>query len=306
MARDGLRAWVTATQVAVAGPEGFRIGPLPLVERQRYLRPADLARGAQAGVLLLLHRATGPALASLADGGRAWVCSDGRYALPGGPRRAVRVLPDPIAVRRPPSAAATLALLSLCRPGLTHADYARTLGVTRERVTQLRQGLPQDDPRGLLARWRASSDGTAGHVARWAGTRGGTWDRAAAAYHALDDAGGEPVLGGQVAADALAPWRAPATSVLHVRTISPPPSGFVVADGPSSADVTVVVGRRATVPALASVTTTVVGELRVAHPLHIAADLADDARIDERVAEHRRRVEALADAVVRAQRADAG
>lgn len=303
MARDGLRVWATAERVAVIGPDGCGLGPTPLTERQRYLRPADLARTAAGGVhpdgLLVVHRATEAALAGLMSAGQAWACSDGRYALPAGPRRRAPLPPDPIATRRPPSAAATLALLLLWRPGLTHAEYARVLGVTRERVTQLLDGVPRDDPRALLTLWRASSDGTAGHVSRWAGIGGGAWDLATSAYRTLDDAGCEPVLGGQVAADVLATWRAPASSVLHVRKVPPPPPGFVIADSPASADVIVVVGRRATVPALASVVSTVAGELRVAHPLHVAADLADDARLDDRVAEHLHLVEEVADDMVR-------
>jgi hypothetical protein len=49
---------------------------------------------------------------------------------------------------------------------------------------------------------------------------------------------------------------------------------------------TVVVDYRASVLAAARTADTPIGPLQVAHPLHIAADLADTAEVHERTAEH--------------------
>jgi hypothetical protein len=117
-----------------------------------------------------------------------------------GRRRDEPVPRDPIASRRPPPARDELRVLLAAMPAATHAEYAAALGVTRSRVTQLLTTV--DDAPAVR------SSATAGHVTRWWSDRD-PWDQVAAAYEWLDANGSTPVLGGESAADAVAPWRAP-------------------------------------------------------------------------------------------------
>jgi hypothetical protein len=278
MLRDGVKTWVTADRFA-AHADGRDHGPVPLVLRRRYARPADLDRLPDGDALVVLGRATVTVLRRLDAAARAWATLDGRYSLPLLGRRRDEPGPyDPIASRRPTGAHDELAVLILALPGSTHAEYAAALGVTRSRVTQM---LHDAADRPLPPRpWP-----TAGHVTRWWSDRD-PWDQARAAYEWLDVNGCHPVLGGETAADAVVPWRAPGSSILHGRKIVPPPAGFVPADSHETATVAVVVDYRPSVLAAALPVDTPVGRLRVAHPLHVAADLADAAAVDERAAEH--------------------
>jgi hypothetical protein len=106
-------------------------------------------------------------------------------------------------------------------PAATRAQYAAALGITRSRVTQLLSTV------GCAPAVRPSR--TAGHVTRWWSDRN-PWDQARKAYEWLDANGSTPVLGVETAADAVAPWHAPDSTVMHVRKITPPPVGFVPAD----------------------------------------------------------------------------
>jgi hypothetical protein len=60
---------------------------------------------------------------------------------------------------------------------------------------------------------------TVGQLTRWWSDRD-PWEQAEAAYEWLDVNDSNPVLGGETAADALAPWRAPESTVVHVRKIT--------------------------------------------------------------------------------------
>lgn len=151
------------------------------------------------------------------------------------------------------------------------------LGVTRSRVTQLQHTAAHRLPE------RPSP--TAGHVSRW-WSELDPWDQARAAYEWLNDNGSTPVLGGETAADAVAPWRAPESTVVHVRKIPPPPGVFVPADSYQTATLTVVIDYRPAVLAAARTVDTPIGPLQVAHPWHIAADLSHRAAAEERTAEH--------------------
>lgn len=278
MLRDGVRTWVTADRFA-AQVDGRRYGPVPFALRRRYVRPADLASLPQGDGLVVLRRATDTVLRRLDAAGSAWTTLDGRYWLPWLDRRRDEpVQGDPIASRLPAPADKELAVLVIAMPEASHAEYAAGLGVTRSRVTQM-----------LRADRRLASASppwpTAGHVTRWWSDQD-LWDQTKAAYEWLDTNGSNPVLGGETAADAVAPWRAPSSTVVHVRKIVPPPRGFVPADSHETATMTVVVGHRPAVLAAARTIDTPVGPLRTAHPLHIAADLADTAASDERTAEH--------------------
>lgn len=276
MLRDGVKTWVTVDRFA-ADVDGRQRGPMPLRLRRRYLRPADLDGFPAGDELVVLSRATGPVLESLNAAGCAWTALDGRYNLPDlGRRRDEPVTPDPIASRHPSRARDELRVLLAAMPAATHAAYAAALGITRSRVTQLLTTV-EDAP-------AVRSSTTAGHVTRWWSDRD-PWDQVKAAYEWLDANGSTPVLGGETAADAVAPWRAPGSTVVHVRKIAPPPVGFVPADSYDIATMTVVVDYRPSVLAAARTADTPVGPLKVAHPLHIAADLADPDGTDERTAE---------------------
>lgn len=276
MLRDGIGVWVTADQVGVQA-DGETWGPAPLAMRWRYLRPADLDRLTDDPQLLVLRRATDTALDRLSTEGRPWATLDGRYDLPfAGRRRDEPTTADPIAQRRPADAADELALVVGALPAATHTDLAAALGVTRSRVTQL-LGAVGDAP-------QPPPVPPAGHVTRWWSDRD-PWDQAEAVHEWLDVNEADPVLGGELAADAIEPWRAPESTLVHARKIVPPPASFVPADAPGTASVTVVVDHRPTVRALARATDTPVGSLRVAHPLHIAGDLMDVAGSDERAVE---------------------
>lgn len=277
MLRDGVRTWVTADRFA-AHVDGRGHGPVPLVLRRRYMRPADLAGFPGGDELVVLSRATATVLHRLDAADTAWATLDGRYCLPFVDRRRDEPgLHDPIASRQRSPAQDELAVLLIAMPGATHADYAAALGITRPRITQLLHATTRPLP---SQPWP-----TAGHVTRWWSDRD-PWDQAKAAYGWLDDNGSDPVLGGETAADAIAPWRAPGSTVMHVRKITPPPDGFVPADSHETATMTVVVDYRPSVLAAARTTDTPAGPLQVAHPLHIAADLADEAAAHERTAEH--------------------
>jgi hypothetical protein len=276
MLRDGVQTWVTVDRFA-ARADGHRLGPVPLRLRRRYMRPADLNPPRSADGLIVLSRATASVMRSLDAAGDAWATLDGRYCLPLLDRR--RDEPqdhDPIASRHPPNAEDELAVLRVAMPAATHAEYAAALDLTRSRVTQMLRSAHTIRP--------AQPSPTAGHVTRWWSDRS-PWQQTKAAYEWLDANGSSPVLGGETAADATAPWRAPASTVMHVRKITPPPPGFVPADSHETATMTVVVDYRPSVLAAASTVDTPVGSLRVAHPLHIVADLADAADSDERAAE---------------------
>lgn len=277
MLRDGVKSWVTIDRFA-ADVDGHQLEPVPLRLRRRYMRPADLDGFPPSDELVVLSRATASVLRRFAAAGSAWAKLDGRYQLPTLDRRRDEPVPhDPIASRRPSQAQHELRVLLVALPAATHAEYAAALGITRSRVTQL---LPTLD-RALPIR----PSPTAGHVTRWWSDRD-PWDQAKAAREWLDANGSNPVLGGETAADAVAPWRAPASTVMHVRKIAPPPAGFVPADSHETATMTLVVDYRPAVLAAARTADTPVGPLQVAHPLHIAADLADPDGADERTAEH--------------------
>lgn len=276
MLRDGAKTWLT-THMVVARVDGRDYGPVRVLLWRRYARPADLVRLPDGDVFVILERATDTVLQRLDEAGRAWAVLDGRYSLPAlARRRDSPVQPDPVAARRPPDALAELALLVEALPGATHAELADALGVTRARVTQMLSSVPAGPavPPGP----------TAGHVTRW-WSAARPWEQAQAVYEWLDANACVPVLGGETAADAIAPWRAPASAVVHARKIVPPPAGFVPADSHETATVTVVVDYRPSVIAGARDVDTPVGVLRVAHPLHVAADLHDAAALDERAAE---------------------
>lgn len=277
MLRDGVSTWVTADRFA-AEIDGRRYGPVPLSLRRRYMRPVDLDKFPAGDVFVVLSRATETVLRRLDAANRAWATIDGRYYLPALHRRRDEPgLFDPIASGQPSPADDELALLRVAMPGATHAEYAAALGVTRSRVTQLQHKA--DD--SLPARpWR-----TAGHVSRWWSDLD-PWDQAKAAYEWLDDNGSTPALGGETAADAIAPWRAPGSTVVHVQKIPPPPAGFVPADSHLTATMTVVLDYRPSVLSAAQTADTPVGPLQVAHAWHIAADLSHTAATDERTAEH--------------------
>ena len=277
MLRDGVKVWVTINRFA-ADVDGSQLGPVPLQLRRRYLRPADLDGLPAGDELTVLSRATESVLESLDAAGHAWAALDGRYHLPDVDRRRDEpVSHDPIAPRRPSSAQDELCVLLAATPAATHAEYAAALGITRSRVTQL---LP-----AVNAAPAVRPSPTAGHVTRWWSDRD-PWDQARTAYEWLDSNGSAPALGGETAADAVAPWRAPGSTVMHVRKITPPPVGFVPADTYETATMAVVVDYRPSVLAAARTADTPVGPLNVAHPLHIAADLTDHDGTDERTAEH--------------------
>jgi hypothetical protein len=277
MLRDGVKAWVTVDRIA-ADVDGHQLGPMPLRLRRRYLRPADLDGFPADDEFVVLSRATESVLERLNATGRAWAALDGRYHLPDlGCRRDEPVPRDPIASRRPCQARDELRVLLAAMPAATHAEYAAALGITRSRVTQLLSTV--DDAPAVR------SSATAGHVTRWWSDRD-PWDQVKAAYEWLDANGSTPVLGGETAADAVAPWRAPGSTVMHVRKITPPPAGLVLADSYETATMTVVVDYRPSVLAAARTADTPAGAFQVAHPLHIAADLADPDGADERTAEH--------------------
>lgn len=277
MLRDGVKVWVTIDRFA-ADVDGRSLGPVPLRLRRRYMRPADLDGFPAGDEFVVLSRATESVLGTLDAAGGAWATLDGRYGLPSLHRRQNEpVPPDPIASRRPPQAQDELRVLLVAMPAATHAEYAAALGITRSRVTQLLSTVD-----GALA---VRPSPTAGHVTRWWSDRD-PWDQAKAAHEWLDANGSSPVLGGETGADAVAPWRAPDSTVMHVRKITPPPTGFVPADSYETATMTVVVDYRPSVLAATRTADTPVGPLQVAHPLHIAADLADPDGTDERTAEH--------------------
>lgn len=286
--RNGGEVWVTRRHVAVRDAHAQTHGPVPLVRWYRYVRPADAAR-LPPGVMVVTDRMTETAAHELT--GRNWWATtvDGRYSLPG-LRGDVQSAPDPIAHRRPASLDVQLAALVLAAPDQPHRFYAAALGVSRVRVTQLFTSLAGAsrplEAGALLARWVAADPRTAGHVTHWKGV-GPAWQQAATAYRWLEEQRCAPVLGGEVAADAHQPWHSPGSVVLHVRKLTPPPLGFVVADSPATATVTVVVDTTPAVRAVASEAHTPVGQIRLAHPLHVAQDLSDASAHDERVAEHR-------------------
>jgi hypothetical protein len=275
MLRDGVKSWVTTDRFA-AQADSRRHGPVPLRLRRRYVRPADLDSFPDGDELVVLSRVTGTVLRRLNAASSAWATFDGRYCLPFLDRRRDRSdRHDPIASRHPSKAQHELSVLLIAMPVATHADYAAALGITRSRVTQILHTVDTTLPLRLQP--------TAGHVTRWWSDRD-PWDQAKAAYEWLDVNSSNPVLGGETAADAVAPWRAPESTVMHVRKITPPPAGFVPADSHETATMTVVVDYRPSVLAAARTIDTPIGPLRVAHSLHIAADLADAAEADERAA----------------------
>ena len=277
MLHDGVKSWVTVDRFA-AQADSHHYGPVPLRLRRRYARPADLDRFPDGVELVVLSRATDTVLRRLDAASGAWATLDGRYSLPFLDRRRDQHAPrDPIASRPPSHAQDELAVLLIATPTATHAEYAAALGITRSRVTQMLHTVDRTTP--------VRSSPTAGHVTRWWSDRD-PWDQAKAAYEWLDANGSDPVLGGETAADAVAPWRAPESTVMHVRKITPPPAGLVPADSYKTATMTVVVDYRPSVLAAARTVDTPIGPLKVAHPLHIAADLADAAEVDERTAEH--------------------
>lgn len=285
--RRGNQIWVTRQHAAVLDAKGQSHGPVPLVRWYRYVRPSDIVR-LPPGALVVTDRLTEPAEEALT--GRNWwaTTTDGRCLL-AGMRSDDQHRADPIAYRRPAPFDVQLTALMVAAPGRPHRFYAAALGISRVRVTQL---LNQPrfvskllDADELLERWVAADPRTAGHVTRWKG-EGPAWQQAAAAYRWLEEQRCEPVLGGEVAADAHRPWRTPGSSVLHVRKLTPPPPGFVIADSPDTATVTLVVDVTPAVSAIAAEVDTPVGRVRLAHRLHVAQDLADAAAHDERAAEH--------------------
>lgn len=276
MQRDGLNVWVTADRFAVQA-DGRELGAVPLLLWRRYVRPADLHRLPASPALIVLDRATSTTLDRLEATGRAWATLDGRFSLPTLDRHEFTAgLPDPIASRRPPGTADELAALVHAMPGATHAEYAAALGVTRARVTQLLHGAAARPPVRPVP--------TAGHVSRWWSDRK-PWEQVQAVYEWLDANGCHPVIGGETAADVIVPWHTPRSTVVHARKIVPPPPGFVLADSPEDATVTVVVDYRPSPLAAARLLDTPAGKLRVAHPLHVAGDLSDEAARDPRTAE---------------------
>lgn len=285
---SGGKVWLTRHHVAVEDVDGRSHGPVPLVRWHRYVRPSDSAR-LPPGVMLVSDRVTGPAAQDLT--GRNWWATtiDGAYSA-AGMRSAAPRPTDPVAHRRPAPLDVHLAGLVLVAPDRSHRFYAEALAISRVRVTQLfgllRTTARPLDASELLARWTDADPRTAGQVTRWKGT-GTAWQQAAAAYGWLDEQRCQPVLGGEVAADAIRPWRSPGSSVLHVRKLTPPPPGFVIADSPSTATVTVVVDHVPAVTVVAATARTPIGEVRLAQPVHVAQDLADAAEHDERAAEHR-------------------
>jgi hypothetical protein len=288
-ARSGGRLWLTKQHVAVHDGSGGSHGPVPLVRWHRYVRPADVAR-LPAGAMVVTDRMTGPA-AELLTGRNWWATTaDGAYSI-AGRRNTVACSTDPVAHRRAAPLDVELAALVLAAPDLPQRFYAEALEVSRVRVTQLfgmlRPVGQSLEPSALLERWVDADPRTAGQVTRWKGA-GSAWEQARAAYRWLDEQRCNPVLGGEVAADAIRPWRSPGSAVLHVRKLTPPPPGFVIADGPATATVTVVVDDVPAVNAVASTVHTPVGQLRRAHPVHVARDLADAGELDERAAAHRR------------------
>lgn len=298
LVRAGARVWVTAEHVALTTPDGATCGPVPLVRWRRYLRPVDLGRVPE-GAMLVADQATGAACRALTEQGTWWALTDGRYSV-AGLERLSSVDPDPVACRRPPPTDAELAALLVGAPDRTHRFYAEALGVSRVRVTQLvgelhRLWVPLDK-KELLRHWVAADVRVAGHVSRWTSTTT-VWEQAKGAYEWLEKQRAHPVLGGAVAADAIRPWAAPASAVIHVRKITPPPPGHVVADSHRSGTITVVVDERPTVPSLATDLDTPLGRMRIAHPLHVLADMRDDAVADDRVREHWQRLFAALDEI---------
>jgi hypothetical protein len=286
---SGGKVWATRQHVAVQDVEGRSHDPVPLVRWHRYVRPADIAR-LPAGAMVVADRVTRTAVGELT--GRNWWAAtmDGTCSV-AGMRSATPHPTDPMAHRQPAPLDVQLAGLVLAAPDRPHHFYAAALAVSRVRVTQLfgllRTADRAVDANALRARWADADPRTAGHVTRWKGA-GSAWEQAAAAYGWLDEQRCQPVLGGEVAADAIRPWRSPGSSVLHVRKLTPPPPGFVIADSPATATVTVVVDHVPAVAAVATMVRTPIGDVRIAQSRHVAQDLADAAEHDDRVALHRR------------------
>ena len=160
---------------------------------------------------------------------------------------------QPGATQRGPTSWAlfTVARRLLAGPPSTQEDLARRCGVSQPRVSRLLARLHAD---GLVVRtphgwapvdwdaladwWLARYPGPGGVTSYWTSLDPPTVQAAETllALNATDP--DNAVLSGDVAADSLAPWRRPVSSVLYVRTGRPLP-GLVPVGTPDEATVTV-------------------------------------------------------------------
>ncbi|MCL2467370.1 MAG: MarR family transcriptional regulator [Micrococcales bacterium] len=183
------------------------------------------------------------------DTGRVAVRLDKRWITPG---------PQPVVVsqratQRGPTPWALFTVLRrlLAAPCATQADLARRSGVSQPKVSRVLTRLRAD---GLVVRdaqtwtiadWDAAADwwlarypGPGGVTSYWTSTDPPTVE-AAKAMAALTATGpSNAVLSGDVAADVLAPWRRPSSSVVYARAGKPLP-GMVPVSTPDEATLTV-------------------------------------------------------------------
>lgn len=266
---------------------GWRWGPMPLLRLARYLRSGDVDAivDDKRPAFLVGRRFTEPARELLTRHGIGWALDDGRFAVDGRVRDdAVQAVPD---AERHDHLGAVALLLSL-DPTQSQRGIAAELEVSQPLVHRLLSSreLAQagGDPSSLRSLWRQRDHRPPPERQHWVADAD-PWEQVGLACDRLAEGGHDPVIGGEVAADAIAPWTTPTTAVVHGRGLRPLGPPFVPTVDVGEATVTVEASRDPLVHALAGAADTPVGRRQVAHPAIVARDLTSAATRDERVAE---------------------
>lgn len=202
---------------------GWRWGPAPLLRSARYLRTGDVHTIAQEHerAFVVGRRFTEPARTRLTDSGFGWALDDGRFSVDG------QVQADTVCevgdVERRDHLGA-VALLLAVDPAQSQRAVAATLGVSQPLVHRLLHHpaarRAEGDAPALLALWRRRAHRPPPERQHWIADVD-LWDQVDLACTRLAAGGHEPVVGGETAADVIAPWTTPATAVVHARGLRP-------------------------------------------------------------------------------------
>ena len=259
----------------------------------RRIHPSRLAAPAQTPALLSVPTATDATVHAASQQGWNLVTDDGTLRLRLGDHDLHRDKPTGETRRihrRGPTSWATFTLVRrlLAGPPALQRELAERTGVTQSKVSRALNRLRAHDlvrrgPSGwqatdfdaLLDWWLENYPGPGGVTSHWY-----SLDNAVTqAKKALDLLGDRAAVSGDPAADALAPWRRPATCTLYVHAgASLAPAGFVPVASAAESTLTLCAPKD---PGLWLPTTWTAAGLPLADPLQIIYDVVNGTGTDQ-------------------------